>query len=166
MVKLSRNGLKVVKAVHLLAIAGWFGGGLAANLLAYRIGAMNPESSLSTALEMINTLDALLIPICALITILTGIVYGVFTHWGFFRQAWIVIKWVITILVVVTGIVFTSGYLGVMGGLAAQFGHAALQNPDFIAVAKANQQMGIGQLVFLFIAMILSIWKPGKQRLD
>ena len=166
MVKLSRGGLRVLKAVHFLAIAGWFGGGVAANLLAYKAGTLNPESSLSTVLEMISTLDSLLIPVCALLTVLTGIVYGAFTHWGFFRQGWLVVKWIITILVVATGVVFTSKYLIIMGGLAVQFGHAALQNPEFITVAKANRNLGLGQLVCLFIAMVLSIWKPGKQRLD
>ena len=166
MAKLSRNGLKVLKAVHLLAIAGWFGGGLTANLLVYKTGALNPESSLSTTLEIISTIDTLLVPLCALLTVLTGIVYGAFTHWGFFRQAWIVIKWLITILVVASGAVFTGKYLGIMGGLAVQLGHAALQNPEFIAVAKTNQILGLVQLVCLFIAMVLSIWKPGAKRLD
>ena len=41
-----------------------------------------------------------------------------------------------------------------------QFGIAAIQYPEYISIAQANQKLSIVQLVMLAIAVVLSIWKP------
>ena len=163
MIKLSTSGLKVLKALHIFTVAGWFGGGLAMNLLAYKTASMDQESSLLTAYQMIEIIDMQLVANCAVFTLVIGLIYSIFTHWGFIQQPWIVIKWIISVFVIGTGVAYSSNYLEQLTAMAGQFGLAALQNPEYIAIAQANLKLGLAQLVLLAIAIILSIIKPGRK---
>ena len=164
MVKLSQNGLKVLKTVHLLIIAGWFGGGIAMNLLAYKTSEMDQQSALLTAFHMIDIIDMQLVATCALLTLITGLIYGILTHWGFFKHPWLVIKWIITVLVISSGVAFSSAYLEKMEAMVGQFGVAAIQNPEYLVIAQANLRLGIIQLIMLALAVILSIWKKPRRK--
>ncbi len=31
------------------------------------------------------------------------IIYGVWTNWGFFKQRWIIVKWIVSMLVIIVG---------------------------------------------------------------
>ena len=164
MVKLPQQGLKVLKVIHILLIGGWFGGGIAMNLLVYQTGFMDQQASLLAAFHLIDYVDMKLVAICAMLTFLTGIVYGVFTEWGFFKYPWIFIKWIITIIVIYTGAIFSSNYLEKMEAMVRQFGMEALQNPEYLAIAQVNLRLGLAQLFLLAIAVVLSVWKkPGRR---
>ena len=163
MIKLSKNGLKFLKALHLLIIAGWFGGGIAMNLLVYQIAFLDQPSALLTAFRLIDIIDIQLVATCAMLTLLIGLIYGIFTNWGFFKQTWITIKWIITVLVIYSGAVYSSSNLENMEAMVEQIGIAALQHPEYLSIAQYNQWLGIVQLVLLASAVVLSIWKPKRK---
>ena len=39
----------------------------------------------------------------AICAVITGIIYGIKTNWGFFKYKWITVKWIIGILVIIMG---------------------------------------------------------------
>ena len=163
MIKLSQNGLKVLNTLHLLIIAGWFGGGVAMNLLIYYCSNLDQQTDLLIAFHMIDIIDMQVVAICGMLTLLIGIIYGIFTNWGFFKQTWITIKWIITVLVIASGIAFSSTYLEKMEAMVEQLGMAAVQSQEYLAISQANLVLGLVQLAALAIAVVLSIWKPRRK---
>ena len=160
MYKLPRQGLKVLKLIHLVLIVGWLGGGMAMNLLAYQMSTLDNQAGLLAAFNMIEAIAVQLASNCAMVTIVIGLIYGIFTNWGFIKHPWVILKWLISIFVIITGSIYTSAYLDKMQAAVEQSGAAALQSPAYQALAQANLRLGIAQLMLLVLAVALSIWKP------
>ena len=47
--------------------------------------------------------DIVVIP-GAILTVVTGVIYGMFTNWGFFKHKWIIVKWILGITIIIVGI--------------------------------------------------------------
>ena len=65
---------------------------------------VNDQSSMLMRAQVLKVIDDYLIIVGAVGCVLTGILYGLFTNWGFFRHRWITIKWLLTVLMVAMGI--------------------------------------------------------------
>lgn len=98
---LSAKGIKILKVVHLILIMMWTVGVVTMCLLYWK-----PTSS---GMEFLYTQQtamfidyALVIP-GAILTVVTGVLYGIFTKWGFFRYRWITVKWIAGVLVILVG---------------------------------------------------------------
>ena len=85
MKKLGRKGLLILKATHLIGASMWIGACFC-SLVLQLIGAS------SEIIFVIN--HSVLIP-GARILLVGGVVYGFFTHYGFFRQFWLKAKWIL-----------------------------------------------------------------------
>lgn len=94
--------LKWLKIFHLFAAILWIGCGIAMNLLRVTITPTTPEGMFTLSLA-IKILDDLLIFGGVIGIILTAIVYGAWTKWGFFKQHWLTVKWILTIVMVLIG---------------------------------------------------------------
>ena len=97
MKKLNANGLKVLKIVHLFFVAIWVGGNISAVLLSFMplIAQDNTLLGIYLAMEFI---DYFVIIPGSLGCLITGIMYGIWTRWGFFKFKWISAKWVVMII--------------------------------------------------------------------
>ena len=91
MKKLGRKGLLILKAIHLIGASMWIGACFC-SLILQIIGAS------SEIILIIN--HSILIP-GARILLIGGIIYGLFTHYGFFRQVWLQMKWILMIITTV-----------------------------------------------------------------
>ena len=95
--------------------------------------------------------------------VVTALLYGLFTKWGFFKQRWLVVKWILTILLVILG----AGYMGVTikeNMLQAQL----IMSEDidtlvFFCNVKYVAYAGIVQLIGFIYIVSISVIKPWKK---
>lgn len=95
MPKLSPSQQKALKFIHLLAVCCWLGGAVA--MLCLSPLCNGPQIANGGQLHGINlALDQIDIWVVvipgAVGCLLTGLVYCIFTKWGFFRHGWIAVK--------------------------------------------------------------------------
>ena len=163
MKKLGSNGLKTIKILHLLFAVMWIGGVMA--LVSLLLGARpaTPEMMFMSAKDHLVIDQLFLIP-GGFGIVITSLAYSILTKWGFAKHRWILVKWVLTILLVILG----KAYMGVV--LEQNFDYANqilnskapiepfFRNIHNVAVA------GIIQIVGFLSIIIISVTKPWKKR--
>lgn len=154
------TGQKWLKTVHLLAAILWIGCGIAMNLLRVTIMPDTPEGMVVLSLS-IKILDDLLIFGGVIGILVTAIVYGVWTRWGFFKQRWLTVKWIMTVVMILIGWI-------IMGPAVS----GNVQSPEWYATNMAvyNSNLGISavwgpiQLLLLGGVLVISVFKPWKAK--
>lgn len=154
------TGQKWLKTVHLLAAILWIGCGIAMNLLRVTITPDTPEGMAVLSLA-IKILDDLLIFGGVIGILVTAIVYGVWTRWGFFKQRWLTVKWIMTVVMILIGWI-------IMGPAVS----GNVQSPEWYATNMAvyNSNLGISavwgpiQLLLLGGVLVISVFKPWKAK--
>ena len=96
--------------------------------------------------------------------LLTGLLYSLLTGWGFFRHTWIMVKWIITIFCIASGMLFLGPWETAMVAISGQLGGAALQNAEYLSSMRFNFWFGILQIALLVFAVFISVFKPWKPK--
>lgn len=161
MYQLKKNGLKWLKAVHLVAISGWLGGGMVLYLFTL-LDQQIPIAYLGGLYWLADAVDMKLVVPCAMVTLLTGILYGSMTPWGFFRQKWLIVKWLLTAGVILSGSIMTHTYLRNLATFVSLHGNDVLANAQYAQMAGQNSLLSLLQLAMLIAAVVVSIWKPWR----
>ncbi|HBR06724.1 MAG TPA: hypothetical protein DD766_06845, partial [Desulfovibrio sp.] len=86
--------------------------------------------------------------------------YGLLTPWGFFKQRWIVVKWIITVGGVVFGTFWLGPWLNSLGPISARLGLEALGDPAYVRAKSLNSLWGAVQTSTVVLAVFLSVLKP------
>ena len=154
------TGQKWLKTIHLLAAILWIGCGIAMNLLRVAITPTTPESMAMLSLA-IKILDDLLIFGGVVGILVTAIIYGVWTKWGFFKQRWLIVKWIMTVVIILIGWI-------IMGPAV----NGNVHSPEWYVsnVNVYNSNLGISaiwgpiQLFLLAVVLIISVFKPWKAK--
>lgn len=158
--KLNAKGMKVLKCFHLLFVMIWLVGIVSMWALSLLVPASGDE--LSMLMTSILWIDHMLTIPGAMLTVLTGIVYGLFTNWGFFRHGWLIGKWIISIVVILVGtFYFHPTSLHAMD-IIRQGSDAAMENPEVIAAMTQTQYSSFIQASVLVCLVVVSVFKPGK----
>ena len=161
---LSPKGMKILKVFHLILIMMWTIGVVTMCLFYWK-----PTSS---GLEYLHNQQtamfidyALVIP-GALLTVVTGIIYGIFTKWGFFKYRWITVKWIVGILVILIG---TFGLHPLAESIIEQ---AAITANDYVCFP--NDYFGskpyivrctaVAQGLALVVLIVVSVFKPWNKK--
>jgi hypothetical protein len=161
MVKLTEKPLKIMKMVHVICSQIWFG--TVWCIFIYALYCFNNNFEKNTAIKFIEIIPFLyqraIMPF-ALVCVIQGIIYGIFTQYGFIKYKWIIAKWVLTIFVIIcTGI----------GGIGQIFSIIGKINYGEINVLTMNDGklffvFIIGQIIFLSTMTIISIIKPKNKK--
>ncbi len=162
MKKLTVSQRKFLKAIHLISVSLWLSSVVILMLLPiiYRNIALGDE------LYMYNLayhfIDMFILTPAAILTLLTGLTYSLFTKWGFFRHGWIVYKWIVTLLIIITG----TFYLGPMVTKLLEISDvkriAALQDQYYMQGEIVGLYAAIINSSLLIIAVFFSVYKPWK----
>jgi hypothetical protein len=156
--RLSPGLRKAIVAAHVLVGVGWFGIVLAKLVLEIVAATMGDQDVARTGYLFMGTLDRVVFPPAAIATLVTGIVLSVGTAWGLFRYWWIVVKLVLTVGVVVSGIVFVGAWTE--EAIAATDAELAAASLWLIGSAAVHALM-------LGAATVISVFKPwGRIRPD
>jgi hypothetical protein len=164
MAKVGRLGQRIFKIIHQLFAALWIGGSVTLYLMTLCLDTAKSGWELygySVATKFVD--DVIIVP-GAMGTLITGILLCCFTHWGFFKHAFVIVKFVLTIICIVVGIVVLGPTVNGQPPLIAEFGLFALDEDAY----KANRffcLLGGGlQIVAIHFMAIISTLKPWNRK--
>lgn len=158
---ISANAQKILKIIHLLAIANWMGGELAQVVLLYASNHAQSADELFGILKSFKFVNFMVtIYLGAYGSLFTGLVYSVCTNRGFIRHKWIIIKWLLTLGMILFGTFWLANWGTVMLERAHLLGLDCLQDPEYLMM---HRRMAITLVVYIALftlATILSVYKP------
>lgn len=159
--KLGPRGTRWLKTIHLFTVCMWVGGAVSLLLIFFLSSPANGDELYGINLSMKMVDDFAIIP-GALGNIVIGIIYGIWTGWGFFRHRWITVKWILTILQALFGTFFLGPWLNSNVAIAYRLRDAAFTDPEFLYNQQMNSIFGIIQLLLLLVMVWISVFKPWK----
>jgi len=163
MKKLGITGLRWLKILHLLFASLWLGGAVSLILVMVLTEPAGGDELYAVHAAM-KIIDDFVIITGANGCLVTGLAYGIWTRWGFFRQNWLTVKWILVILQVALGTFFLGPWLNGNVEIARTERAAALSNPVFLKQESLNLNWGVIQVVLLLIVLWLSVKKPWKKK--
>lgn len=163
MKKMGRKGLGWLKIIHLLFASLWIGGA-ASLLLVMTLSNPAGGDELYAAHAAMKIIDDYVIITGANGCLLTGLVYGIWTGWGFFRQNWLRVKWILLVLQISMGTFFLGPWLNGNVEIARTERAAAFTNPAFLDQASLNLFWGCVQILLLAFVYWISVNKPWKKK--
>lgn len=163
--KLGLTGLKWLKGFHLIAVCCWIGGGIALVLLYFLKNGVTDGSVLYGINKSIHFVDMAIIVIPgAFGCLITGLIYGIFTKYGFFRHGWMIFKWVVTVGAILFGTFYLGPWETEMMNISSQLGIASLEDPAYLYNQRMNIIFGALQVLLLLVTVFISIFKPWKRK--
>ncbi|MDR1081720.1 MAG: hypothetical protein LBQ79_12370 [Deltaproteobacteria bacterium] len=160
MKKLGRTGQRVIKIVHIFFASLWVGGAVSLNAALLLLGPAETMGELlgyNYAAMIID--DAIIIP-GAMGCLLTGLFISGFTHWGFFKYRWVLVKYVLTVLCIVVGIVVLGPTVNNQPAITMELGIAAYGDPEYHANYVHCLMGGAFQLTAILFMLSISSLKP------
>lgn len=161
--QLGKNGKKWLKSFHILFAGMWVTGGLTATLLIFFMQADSGEE-LYGINKVIHFIDLVIIVIGNTGLLITGIIYALFTRWGWFKYRWINVKWIITFVGMLFGIIFLGPWVTTMLDLAKTEGIEALSHPEYQHAARMIMWLGTIQVASTVFALFISTFKPWTKK--
>ncbi len=163
--KIGLTGLKWLKGFHLLAVCCWIGGGIALVLLYFLKTGVTDGSVLYGINKSIHFVDmAVIVTPGAFGCLITGLIYGIFTKYGFFRHGWMIFKWVVTVGAILFGTFYLGPWETEMMNISSQLGIASLEDPAYLYNQRMNIIFGALQVLLLLVTLFISIFKPWKRK--
>lgn len=164
MKKLSPQGVKILKMFHLFFAILWIGGGLALVILFFSVNPANGDE-LYMKSRIVQIIDDYLIIPGAMASLLIGIIYGIWTNWGFFKYKWIIVKWIMTVLQILFGTFVLGPWVNENVEIASTLRDAAMDDATLLHNVKMSQIWGTVQVAILVITFIvISVQKPWKPK--
>lgn len=164
--RLSPGRMRLLKFVHIILSSAWLA---SAMILVFFFTAVVPEApraDLHGILIALKTIDDWVIIPAANGILITGIVYGIATHWGWFRHGWITAKWAITLYGILFGTFLLGPRLNRLPELAASVSLDSPLPAEFTANLAFLQTWGPVQLATLLAAYLLPVYKWKKKGLS
>ena len=162
MKKMSARGQKWLKCFHLFFVALWVGAAVCLNLKQFTINPTDGMELYGITATMKFVDDFVIIP-GAVGALLTGLIYSIWTNWGFFKHRWVIVKWVITLYGVLFGTFALGPWLNALSPMAREMGMAALENPTFQHNRVMLMVLGTFQAITVIFALFVSVLKPWKK---
>ncbi len=163
MKKLGSKGLKILKTLHLIFAMVWTAGAIAMVLVTFLIKAQSGDE-LHVKYSILLLIDNWLIITGAMTSLVIGIVYGVFTNWGFFKQRWIVVKWIITVAQILFGTFAYHPWLTRNLEIIGELKEQAVCHTEFMANNRCMEISGFFQSGLLLFMIVISVFKPWKAK--
>ncbi len=161
--KFSANGLKWLKGFHLVGVSCWIGGGFALVLLYFLKSGVTDGGVLYGINQSTHHVDwAVVIIPGAFGCLTTGLLFSVFSNWGFFKHAWITFKWIVTVLAILFGSYFLGPWETAMVEISGKLGMSSLSSPEYLYSERMHVVFATVQLLALLTIVFVSIFKPWR----
>jgi len=165
MPKIGAKGLRWLKGFHLLAVSCWIGGAVALILLYVLKDDVTNGGVLYGINQSIHHVDMAVVVIPgAFGCLLTGLIYSIFSNWGFFRHNWLIYKWIVTVTAIIFGTFWLGPWETRMMELSGTLGSSALGDKAYLYNQRMNLIFGGIQCLVLMITVFISIFKPWKKK--
>ena len=162
---LSPTGMKWLKNFHILFCCLWLGAGASMTVVQVFSKPASVEELLGY-MSAINLINGYVNIVGAVGCLITGLIYSLFTNWGFFKYYWVIVKWIGNIAIIILGSVVLGPAAMEMMNIISTEGLAALNNPSYVQAKNLNIYIGLGSLVVLALLIFISIFKPWGQRIN
>ncbi len=153
---------KLLKVFHLITASLWLSSVIALALLPI----ISSPTATGDEIYMYNLtyhfIDMFILTPAALVTLITGLIYSLFTTWGFFRHGWIVYKWIVSLLIIITGTFYFGPMVTELLEIADTKRIAALQDQYYMQGHTVGLYAAIVNTSLLVVAVIVSVYKPWK----
>jgi len=150
--------------VHLFCAVMWIGGAVALCLVLFLTTPGNGGEAYMRSLVLKIIDDYIIIP-GAVGNLLVGVIYGVWTKWGFFKQRWLTVKWVLTMAQVLFGTFVLGPWVNANVKLTIKLGDAVVSDQLFLHNIMMSKFWGSIQTAFLLLYIVISVLKPWKKTL-
>ncbi len=162
MKKLSASGQRWLKCFHVLSAGVWVG---TAAALATKQFFVTPsgEGELFGILSTLDFIDMYILVPGAMGTLITAIIYSVWTNWGWFRHRFITVKWIICLFGISFGTYPLGPWLSGMTGISEAKGLASFGDPIFLHYRSMLFIFGPFQALTIVFAFFLSVLKPWRK---
>lgn len=161
---ISAAAQRVLKVLHLMAISFWIGGCLSLLALLVASFKVSNGAELYALLRGMNVVTLnVVVYLGAFGSFFTGLAYSLCTNRGFVRHRWIVLKWSLTICMMVAGTVLMAPKSILMMELALESGLQAQTMPIYLEARNTLVAMFILQITMLMICTVLSVYKPWEK---
>ena len=165
MKKMGKKGLRWLKGFHMIAVSCWIGGAVALILLYLLKDNVINGDVLYGINQSIHHVDMVVVVIPgAFGCLITGLIYGIFSNWGFFKHNWMIFKWIVTIAAILFGTFYLGPWETKMMEISGKLGMSSLNDPLYLYNQKMNLIFGSLQCVVLMITVFISIFKPWGKR--
>jgi uncharacterized membrane protein len=165
MKKLNANGLRWLRGFHLMAVSCWVGGVVALMLLYFLKKGVTDGGVLYGMNQSIHHVDMwVVVTPGAFGCLFTGLIYSLFSHWGFFKHNWLIVKWVITIIAIASGTFYLGPWEIAMLEISGKLGISALSDQKYLYNQKMNFIFGMVQCFLLVFTLFVSVFKPWKKK--
>jgi hypothetical protein len=161
--KLNPQAVKILKMFHILFAFGWIIGGIALCLLIF-ITYPTSGDELYMRSRILQIVDDYFIIVGAFGAFVTGLVYSIWTNWGFFKHPWIIVKWIMIILQMLFGTFVLGPCINNNVIIADQLRDLALTDPVFLDNILTTQIWGTVQTALLLLVIVISVQKPWKKK--
>ena len=158
--KLKKKGYLILKFIHIILACTWIGGAIAALFLLFSLSDENAPAFL-TAFQVIDL--GIIVP-SNIGSLITGLLFSLITHWGFTKHRWIIIKYLINLVPAILGAVLFAPWLLRMLEISNRLGSEAVLRSEFYYLRNNFAILIIGQLLLLFVAVYLPLFKPSFTR--
>jgi len=163
MKNLPPKALKYLKLLHLLCAIMWAGGAMALFVVLCSTRPSSPEACYIRSLCARRIDDFLIIPGAVAIT-LTGVVYGVWTNWGFFKHRWLAVKWALTMALILVGTFVVGPWVNGNVHAPEDIGDYAAHPEAFARNVALTIRWGAVLLAGLLFVVWVSVAKPWAKR--
>jgi hypothetical protein len=162
MKKLGPGGQRWLKSIHAFFASMWVG---AAIVLSVKLFFISPSSGgelygIHGTMEFID--NFIIIP-GAFGVLLTGIVYSVWTNWGWFKHKWVTVKWAVCVYGIVIGTYPLGPWQSSLMDISKEQGLKALSDPTYVHNRHMLYILGTFQVLTLIFAIFLSALKPWER---
>jgi hypothetical protein len=162
MKKLTIKGYQILKIIHIYFAGLWVGGGVIIGILLLAITGDNIIKNLEVALFI----DEFIVIPSVFLCLITGILFSVFTKWGFIKHRWIIIKYIGNLAPPIMGILFHGDQFHKLVQKANELGTNALLDNEFKNLFNIFFIVCILNGLIILFMYIISVIKPnfGKKR--
>ncbi len=161
--KLSAKGVKWLKISHLVLMVLMLGGIISSVVLRIRL-TLDTFDEVYVTYKMLQDISDHVVRYGAQGLLITGILYSVWTSWGFFRYRWVMVKWVLFVLQTVFGIFGIDRWMVENLAMLETQNSLALSNPDFVHNHLLMQYGAIAQGVVTVFLICVSVFKPWNRK--
>lgn len=155
---------KWLKSIHLLAAGIWVTTGLCMFLLHFLRSSVETGKQLYLMNQIIHFIDMKILVPAAMLCLITGWIYSQFTKWGYFKHGWITYKWIITLLIIILGTIFSGPWIEEMVNISGEIGLDALRNVEYQTFDRNQTIMGLCMNGTLIVTIFISVFKPKRHK--
>jgi hypothetical protein len=160
MVKLSSNQQKYLKSFHIVFGGIWLSSIIIMTAITILVRGLSDGGELYMLVAVYEFIDFKILTPAATGTLLTGLIYSMFTKWGFFKHGWLIYKWVATLGLVLIGTFYLGPMTEAMADIVNALRLGALENLDFQHKWNIALWAGFINSALLLIAVFFSTLKP------